>query len=140
MKKLKIEANLKKLDELIDYIKAGLAPYSISPALFNDVELAVEEVFNNIASYAYAPSNGTVDIYLSVDENKILIKFEDTGKPFNPLEQAGPDLHVPLMEREIGGLGIYFVKQIMDDITYSYIENKNVLTLTLKLRVEKGKC
>jgi Anti-sigma regulatory factor (Ser/Thr protein kinase) len=66
----------------------------------------VEEIFVNIASYAYSPGTGNTVIFISVTD-KIVIRFEDSGRPYNPLEKPEPDLDKPLMERDIGGLGIF---------------------------------
>jgi anti-sigma regulatory factor (Ser/Thr protein kinase) len=93
--------------------------------------VAAEEIFVNIANYAYPPGE-TGDVFISVKGDAVL-RFEDTGQPYNPLEKADPDLDVPLMEREIGGLGIYLVKNLMDKVEYEHTGGKNVLTITKSL-------
>jgi len=126
-KKLEVEANVENLDAVLDFINTELSDFSSE--LRNDIDVAVEEVFVNIANYAYTPDKGDVAIYISTKQ-KISIKFEDKGKAYNPLEQAEPDLDKPLMERDIGGLGIFFVKKLMDSTEYERIENKNILVIT----------
>jgi sigma-B regulation protein RsbU (phosphoserine phosphatase) len=132
VKNFKIEAATEKLDEVINFVAAELEKVGFPPDIKTSMCIAVEEIFVNIADYAYKPGNGNVDISISTKE-KIIIRFEDTGHPYNPLDQRSPDLDKPLNEREIGGLGVYMVRNIMDDVEYSYIENKNILVLTKNL-------
>jgi anti-sigma regulatory factor (Ser/Thr protein kinase) len=129
VKNLKIEAATEKLDEVINFISAELEKAGFPPDIRTSVCIAVEEIFVNIADYAYKPDNGNVDISISTKE-KTIIRFEDTGRPYNLLDQPSPDLDKPLNQREIGGLGVYMVRNIMDNVEYSYIENKNILVLT----------
>jgi len=89
----------------------------------------VEEIFVNIANYAYGEAGGKTAVFISVTD-KITIRFEDTGRPYNPLEAVEPDLDKPLVERDIGGLGVFLVKKLMDNVEYSRIGNKNVLVMT----------
>jgi len=129
VKNLKIEAATEKLGEVISFVAAELEKAAFPPDIITSVCIAVEEIFVNIADYAYKPDNGNVDISISTKE-KTIIKFEDTGRPYNPLEQPSPNLDKPLNEREIGGLGVYMVRNIMDNVEYSYIGDKNILVLT----------
>jgi len=126
-KKLEAEADIENLNTVLDFINSELPSYS--PSLRNHIEVAVEEIFVNISNYAYKPDKGEVTIYISTGQ-KISIKFEDNGREYNPIEQEEPDLDKPLMEREIGGLGVLLVKKLMDDIEYMRVENKNILILT----------
>jgi len=129
VKNLKIEAATEKLGEVISFVAAELEKAAFPPDIITSVCIAVEEIFVNIADYAYKPDNGNVDISISTKE-KTIIRFEDTGRPYNPLEQPSPNLDKPLNEREIGGLGVHMVRNIMDNVEYSHIENKNILVLT----------
>jgi anti-sigma regulatory factor (Ser/Thr protein kinase) len=132
MKELIVEASINNLSEVIDFVNNDLDIHNCPQDLQNLVDTAVEEVFMNIANYAYKPGSGNVAIRVSTGED-IVISFEDTGKLYNPLEQANPDLSKPLNERKIGGLGIFLVKQLMDKVVYTRIDNKNVLTITKRL-------
>ena len=132
MNALTVEASIENLCEVIDFINAELGNAHCPPELRDQIDLAVEEIFVNIANYAYTPANGNATISIAVGKEAV-IQFEDTGKPYNPLAHPSPDLDKPLMEREIGGLGIFFVKKIMDSVDYERIGNKNVLTLSKKL-------
>jgi len=141
MKKLEIKASLENLNKALDFISTELEQRGCPQDIQGKIELAVEEIFVNIANYAYAAdggdspdsgdggADGAVVIFISVTD-KIVIRFEDTGKPYNPLEKPGPDLDKPLMERDIGGLGVFLVKQLMDKVEYSRVGNKNVLIMT----------
>ena len=92
------------------------------------INTALEEVFVNVASYAYE-KGGTVEVTLSKYKDHIKFVFKDNGKPFNPLDMKDPNITASSEDREIGGLGIYMVKKIMDDVSYEYINNQNILTL-----------
>ena len=132
MKELTIAASIENLDEVIDFVNTELERNGCPLELANQIDLAVEEIFVNIANYAYTPAVGSVVIRIAIEEG-VIIKFEDTGKFFNPLEHPDPDLDKPLTEREIGGLGILFVKKTMDKIDYKRVSNKNVLTMIKRL-------
>jgi anti-sigma regulatory factor (Ser/Thr protein kinase) len=126
-KKLEAEADIENLAEVLNFINAELPSHSLK--LRNSINLAVEEIFVNIANYAYKPDKGGIAIYIST-EQKVSIKFEDKGREYNPIERDDPDLDGPLTEREIGGLGVFLVKKLMDNIEYMRVENKNILVIT----------
>ena len=132
MKELTVAASIENLDKVIDFVNTELERESCPPALINQIDLAVEEVFVNIVNYAYTPAVGNIVIGVAAGED-VIIRLEDTGKFFNPLEHPDPDLDKPLMEREIGGLGVFFVKKTMDKVDYLRTDNKNVLTMTKRL-------
>ena len=133
-KEFTVAASVENIDKVIDFVNAELERNGCPPELLNHIDLAVEEIFVNIANYAYTPTSGDATINITVGEDAV-IRFEDSGKFFNPLEHPDPDLDKPLMEREIGGLGIVFVKKTMDKVDYRRIGNKNVLTITKKFPV-----
>jgi len=128
-KEINIEAKLENLDRAMDFINSGLDKNNFSSTVLNEIDIAVEEIFINIANYAYGHEGGNVNISVSSEE-KTVIKFEDTGKPYNPLEQEDPNLEKSPKEREIGGLGIFLVKKIMDNVEYYRMDGKNILILT----------
>lgn len=109
--------------------QAGLGPKEITQLL-----IAAEEAYVNIAHYAYAGSDGQVEIYCEAlsDSTGIAVSFHDSGQPFNPLVNREPDINAPLQEREIGGLGIFMIKKMMDKVSYCYQDGKNQLTLIKK--------
>ena len=91
--------------------------------------VAIEEVFINIANYAYAPVTGNVVVEMSCENNTAEITFIDKGVPFNPLSKDDPDISLPAEERPIGGLGILMVKKTMDKVTYRRENGRNILIL-----------
>jgi len=137
-KDMTVEANIKNLNMIMNFINDELKQSGFTSGLINEINIAVEEIFINIASYAYnnadinngaCKTDGNVFISICVTD-KTVIKFEDYGRPYNPLEQPAPDLKTPLKERKIGGLGVFIVKKIMDNIEYFRKDNKNVLVMT----------
>jgi len=142
MKELSVEANIENLDSVQDFISEMLEASGCSMKLQMQINLVAEEIFANIVQYAYSQeaqinslqndrviSNiGKAIVRVSVD-NEIIIEFEDSGKPFNPLEKNDPDITLKAEERELGGLGIFMVKKLMDSIKYRYEDNKNILVI-----------
>ncbi|MDR2578032.1 MAG: SpoIIE family protein phosphatase [Chitinispirillales bacterium] len=133
MEKLSVEASLENLETALDFIAKNLEAANCQPKQRNQITIAIEEIFVNIAHYAYHPGVGEVTISVSTEEGEITIEFEDCGKPYNPLEKEDPDITEGVEEREMGGLGIFMVKNLMDAIEYRRNENKNLLTLRKKL-------
>ena len=134
MKELIVEASVNYLDEVLGFVNEEIERHNCPPELQNEIDIAVEEIFVNIARYAYKPAKGNVTVCIFIGE-EIVIRFEDTGKPYNPLEQAAPALDKPLMERKIGGLGIFMVRQLMDEVVYSFVDNKNILIIRKKINI-----
>lgn len=99
------------------------------------ISVAVEEIYVNIAHYAYAPETGTVTLRLELQEEPpaVTLTFLDSGIPFNPLDRTDPDVSLPAEEREIGGLGIFMTRKSMDDLRYEFRDGQNVLTLIKRL-------
>jgi sigma-B regulation protein RsbU (phosphoserine phosphatase) len=128
---ISVAAKKECLDEVLKFISSELMKTSYPPNIQNEIEIASEEVFTNIVNYAYGREDGRVKISVFT-ENEVKIKFEDNGQPFNPHEQEAPDLNKPLNEREIGGLGLYLVKKIMDRVEYTREEGKNILIIAKK--------
>jgi len=97
-----------------------------------EILTAVEEIFINIASYAYTPDNiGEAKVSVAIDgTGTAVLCFKDWGMPYNPLEKAAPDFSIPVHERKIGGLGIHFVKELVDKVEYEYSDKTNILTIT----------
>lgn len=130
-KKLIYEAILPNLQALTSEIISALERFDCSAKLLSKVNISVDEIFTNICSYAYPSGTGNVEISINVYEEpgRIVIQFSDEGIPYNPLEKSNPDVTLSADERPIGGLGIFLVKKMMDEIDYKYCEGKNVLTI-----------
>jgi len=127
-----VDAKTECLNEVINFIASELKKTSYPPDIQNEIEIATEEIFINIVIYAYGQEGGRVKISIST-ENEVKIKFEDNGKPFNPQEHEAPDLNKPINEREIGGLGLFMVKNIMDKVEYTRENGKNILIIAKTL-------
>lgn len=133
-KEIKVLALVENLNNLLEFLEDCLTDVGADVKRKTLLYVACEEIFVNIAHYAYS-GVGSVDIifeYLE-DEKQVRVTFIDSGVPFNPVERANPDVTLPAEERNIGGLGIYMVKKTMDDLIYCYKENKNCLTLVKNL-------
>lgn len=124
-----LEAKIENLYPLLDAIDAAIEPYGCSPEVLTTIHICIEEIFVNIVSYAYGEDGGKVEIDYDVTEHGIEITFIDEGVPYNPLEQETPDLDLSAEEREIGGLGIFMVRTMMDKIDYEFKEERNCLSM-----------
>lgn len=128
-------AETESLDEVIEFLDEQLEEVDCPIKTKLQLDVAVEEVFINVASYAYYPDVGTVEITVGITENPktAVISFSDSGKPFNPLEKPDPDITLSAEERKIGGLGIFMVKKTMDDVRYEFKNGRNCLTIVKNL-------
>ncbi|MGN0597368.1 MAG: ATP-binding protein [Ruminiclostridium sp.] len=135
MNKLIVPAKLEELEKVIDFVDAFLEQENCYMRIQTQIDVAVEEIFVNIANYAYNPEIGKAEIEVEISDEPITVSitFKDSGVPYNPLEKADPDITLSAEERDIGGLGIFMVKKSMDDIEYSYKDGRNVLTIKKKL-------
>jgi len=129
MEELFIEADVDNMDAVLDFVGSRLE--DCHPKVRNQIAMAVDEVFSNIARYAYCPKRGGAKVRIAVDDD-ITVEFEDSGVPYNPLFAEAPDTSLSAEEREVGGLGIFMVKNIMDSVEYRRDGNKNILTVKKK--------
>ena len=128
MKELLIEAKLENLDRVLDFISDFIQDYPIKTQ--NQINIAIDEVFSNIARYAYPHDTDEATVRIEVEvKEEITITFEDNGIAYDPLAKQDPDTELSTEEREIGGLGIFLVKKLMDDVEYKRIGDKNILIL-----------
>ncbi len=129
MTELSITAKLENLDQVIDFVNAYLEEQNCSMRAQLELDIAVEELFVNVAQYAYRPKEGPVTIQMDTEGDMISVIFIDGGIPYNPWEREDPDTTLSAEEREIGGLGVYMVKKSMDHVDYCYEGGKNILTI-----------
>ena len=129
MDKIHVPARLESLEVVSAFVRGAMQYAGMDPKRQTEISIAVEEVFVNILSYAYPSGTGEVTIMLPVGPDGLRIIFMDTGIPFNPLTHADPDLSLPADERDVGGLGIYLIKKMTDNIEYRYEKGANILTL-----------
>jgi len=128
-RRISVNAELKQLNRVINFITAEIKKTDYEFEIQNKIEMAAEEIFTNIANYAYADEPGKVNIAVST-AGGLKITFTDNGKPFNPAEHPNPDLEKPLKDREIGGMGLFMVKQVMDRVEYTRENGKNILAIS----------
>ena len=135
MKELTVPATLEKLEEVQAFIEGELEKHGCPMKAAMQISIAVEEIYVNIAHYAYHPEIGeaTVRIAVGGDPLQVTIQFLDSGKPFDPLAKPDADTTLSAEERDIGGLGILMVKRSMDDVAYEYKDGCNILTLKKRL-------
>ena len=134
MIEMTIEALLDNFTKVQTFIDSRLEELGCSNKAKFQINVAVEEIFVNIANYAYEPNTGMATIQIIDSEDTVIITFIDSGKPYNPLETPAPDITLPPEERSIGGLGIFMVKKITDDMKYEYMDNKNILSITKRIK------
>ena len=135
MKEWTGEAVLSNLPSVISAIDGWLEEISCPMKVQMQIDVAVDELFSNISSYAYSPDKGNATIRLDYNEadRMISVTFTDQGIPFNPLEKKDPDTSLSAAEREVGGLGIFLVKKTMDGMEYKRDGNTNILTIHKKM-------
>lgn len=132
MYELQIDAKVANLDEVIAFLDKIMEEHEIPMKASMQLDIAVEEIFVNIAHYGYPEGEGTakITVELPEDSSSIVIRFIDQGTPYDPLKKPDPDITLAAEDRPIGGLGIFMVKKSMDNMEYEYKDGCNVLTIT----------
>lgn len=130
MSVLKLEAKLENLKKVMAFADEKLEALNCPMKKQLQLDVALEELFVNIAHYAYAGKSGDVEIRVETEENPRAVKIIliDSGEPFNPLKRSVPDISLPVHQRQIGGLGIYLARKNTDGMEYRYEDGKNILT------------
>ena len=131
MKEMTIDAAIENIPAVTAFVEEQLEQYNCPMKAQMQIDIAIDELFSNIAQYAYTPNHGkaTVRVEVTQDPMAVIITFIDNGVPYNPLAKADPDVTLSADEREIGGLGIFMVKKSMDDINYEYKNGQNILKI-----------
>jgi len=136
-KKLELTGNLEQLDRLKVFIESIGEEMKLPKMLVTQLNVALEEAISNILLYAFKDKKDDEDknitLCAEVIDNQLIFTLKDSGSPFDPTLTHDPDITLSAEEREIGGLGIFIIKQIMNEVTYSRVENKNVFILKKKL-------
>lgn len=135
MKELTIDASLENIEKVTAFVNEQLESLDCPIKAQMQIDIAIDELFGNIAHYAYDPETGPATIRVEVQEEplSVVITFIDNGEPYDPLAREDPDTSLSAEERQIGGLGIYMVKKSMDEITYAYQNGHNILTIKKSL-------
>ena len=136
MKELTIAATVENIDTVTDFVNEHLEAYDCPMKAQMQIDIAIDELFGNIAHYAYNPEVGDATVRVEVIESPlaVVITFIDKGVPYDPLAKADPDTTLSAEERAIGGLGIFMVKKTMDEITYEYKDGQNILAIKKSLQ------
>ena len=132
---IKYTATLDNLHRFIEYARKVAAGVGFNGGEIDQIELALEEGIVNIINYSFPDGDGEVCLECALKNSFFVMTLADDGIPFNPLEKDDPDISVPLDERQIGGLGIFLIKNLMDEVDYRYEDGYNKLTL----KKRKGK-
>jgi len=129
MKELNVDAKIENIEIVTEFVNSELEKYDCPMKAQMQIDIAIDELFSNIAHYAYSPDVGPATVRFEVLEEplSVIITFIDNGIPYNPLEKEDPDITLSVEEREIGGLGIFMVKKSMDEITYEFKNGQNIL-------------
>lgn len=135
MREITLEAKAENLKKVLSFVDEYLEELNCPLRSQMRLDVVVEELFINIASYAYAPGTGdaTIRIEAEQDSRIVRITFIDSGIPYDPLKKPDPDVTLSAEDRKIGGLGIFMAKKIMDEMLYQYEDGKNILTIRKKL-------
>ena len=131
MKELTIEATPENVDTVVEFVDEQLQKYGCGMKEQMAIEVATDELFSNIARYAYSPDVGCATVRVNVlqDPLSVEITFIDNGRQYDPLAKADPDTTLSVEDRPIGGMGVFIVKKSMDAVNYEYKDGKNILTI-----------
>lgn len=135
--KLTVLAKQDQLGQVQNFVEKRIQG-KLSPRATQHILLAVEEVFINIARYAYPQHHGAVDITCTVGQQTIALLFSDEGIPYNPLLRDKPDISLPAERRAIGGLGIYLTRELMDSMSYRREDGHNILCIEKRITPADG--
>ena len=135
MKEMTIEATVENIPVVTDFVNEELEALDCSMKVQMQIDVAIDELFGNIAHYAYDPDTGPATVRVEVEEEPlaVLITFIDNGKPYDPLSKEDPDVTLSAEDRAIGGLGVFLVKKTMDNVSYEYKDGKNILRIRKKM-------
>ena len=135
MQELNLEAAVANIPAVTDFVNAILEELDCPMKARMQIDVAIDELFSNIAQYAYAPGTGpaTVRVETEEDPRAVILTFIDRGIPYEPLAAEDPDITAPAEERSIGGLGVFLVKKTMDDVRYERRDGQNILRITKRM-------
>lgn len=135
MKELKLAATVENIEVVTAFVDQQLEALNCPMKAQMQIDIAIDELMSNIASYAYRPEVGDVTVQVAVREAplSVIITFIDGGRPFDPLACEDPDITLSAEARSVGGLGIFMVKKTMDEVSYEYRDGQNILTIKKQL-------
>lgn len=126
-----VPAIIENVEKVTAFVNAELEKINCPAKAKAEIDIAIDELFSNIANYAYNPEIGKATVKFEVQKNPmaVIITFMDNGKPYDPLKREDPNVTLSVAERQIGGLGIFMVKKSMDSVEYEYKDNHNILRI-----------
>ena len=124
-----VAAETENLQKVLGFVGGYLDKISCQKKARMHIDIAIEEIFVNIAHYAYDKAGGNVTVNVEVTPETAVITFIDSGAPYDPLKKPGPDVTLPMEKRAIGGLGVFMAKKLMDELIYEYRNGQNILTM-----------
>ena len=135
MEEITLTASVDQIKKVVEFVNDFLKKADCSERSRIQIDVAIDEIFGNIALYAYEPDTGPVTVRVDTedDSSRVAITFIDRGKPFDPLTSKEPDFTKPVKERGIGGMGLFMVKKTMDDVSYCFRDGQNILTIRKKI-------
>ena len=135
MTELTLPAAVGNIPAVTEFVNAQLEKLACPPKAQAQIDIAIDELFGNIAQYAYDPDTGPATVRVGVQDRPmaVVITFIDHGVPYDPLKNEDPDITLSAEKRGTGGLGIFMVKKTMDEITYQYKNGQNILTIKKNL-------
>ena len=137
MKEITVDATIDNVQTITDFVDERLEEMNCPVKAQMQLNIVIDELCSNVARYAYSDKTGKVTVSVdTVDKPmKVWLTFTDEGVPYNPLAKEDPDITLSADEREIGGLGIYMVKNIMDTVSYEYKQQENIVTMIKKWQI-----
>ena len=134
MRELTVPATIDNVEKVTEFVNGQLEEAGCPMKTQMQLDVAIDELFSNIAHYAYDPGTGmaTVQVDMEKDPRAAVVTFLDQGRPYDPLAKKDPDVSLAAHDRPTGGLGIFLVKRIMDDVSYEYREGHNILRIRKK--------
>ena len=134
-RELEVESKIDNLPEIEDFVFETLKCFGADSSIVDRVQLAMDEAVTNVIKHAYAGGSGKLRVSMKSEGDELIITLTDWGKPFDPNTVPPPDLESDLEHRRAGGLGIYFMKKLMDEVTYSFETDKgNRLVMKKRLK------
>lgn len=126
-----VEATVENIEKVTAFVDGYLQRWNCPAGVRTQIDIAIDELFGNIARYAYGPQSGPVSVQVEkvTDPLAVVITFTDRGTPFDPLAREDPDTTLGAEERRPGGLGIYIVRRLMDEVSYEYRNGENILKI-----------
>ncbi len=135
---LRLKNDISELGKMTELLEKFRKTYNLSGSFTYDIKLSLEEIFSNIVFYGFDDGKDHfIDIKIQMAGNELILEIKDDGKPFNPLDKSFPDFEKPCLDRGVGGLGIYLVCKLMDNLEYKSSEGSNILRMK---KLAAGQC